>query len=196
MTWSWQISLDISEACAGVEFISEVSNLSRPKKRSSPHCLINGRSLIIKEGMGSTQAHLQQMLGRKKEWEVRDSEGEPPGEVAAKWYLAVWKSVLGRKEKDQVAWLKVWGFVQTSKRNNKVQVRWWSTLSVWLYYTFGNIITKGRTEVMSTLADRLMLMGCNIQKRPLPGQEREEILKWTAGVPPNFFASFFIFKLL
>lgn len=46
---------------------------------------------------------------------------------------------------------------------------------------------------MSALTDRLTLMGCNIQRRPLPGQEREEILKLTAGVPPNFFASFFIF---
>lgn len=34
---------------------------------------------------------------------------------------------------------------------------------------------------MSTLADRLTLMGRNIQKRPLSGQEREEILKLTAS---------------
>lgn len=65
----------------------------------------------------------------------------------------------------------------------------------WLYCAFGNIITKGRTEVMNTLADRLTLMGCNIQKRPLPGQERGKIPKLTAGVPPNFFASLFIFIL-
>lgn len=171
---------------ATVASIPETPNLSFTTVRSSLRCLINRRSLFWQ---GETQEHLQQMSDRKSEWKWMERQGEPPWEVTAKCQVAVWRSLLGGGEKAWEAWLKAWICGDMSKRRNKGQVGW-PILSVWLYCTSGNFITAERMEAKSALIDRLTLTGCDIQGRPLPGQEREQIFKLLAWVLLNFLPCF------
>lgn len=138
-----------------------------------------------KEGVGPTQTHLQWMSGRKKEWKGTKRQRAPPSEAKDKWKLAVWRTLLG--EGKILGSMKAWicGDMSKETRVRYGDLFWVSGFTALLGTL---LLQKGWRQ--SALIDRLTPTGCDIQARPLPGQQMEWIFKLTARVLLNFLPCF------